>query len=157
MPELRAIPASRFYVEFQGLEQKMVKSVTELNFKGQTAGHKTPLASTKNGMTLWQTTSAGWEQNPNFTIEVYIAEGDMDFYNWMKSTMPKSDGGDGAWNGNRRDGSIVGYDSDDKEVTRWNITKAWIKSYQLADLATDKSDLIVEKFEILCEQMNRVK
>ena len=33
MPELRAIPTSRFYVEFQGLEQKMVKSVTELNIK----------------------------------------------------------------------------------------------------------------------------
>jgi hypothetical protein len=49
MPELRAIPTSRFYVEFQGLEQKMVKSVTELNFKGQTAGHKSPLASTKDG------------------------------------------------------------------------------------------------------------
>ena len=27
MPELRPIPTSRFYVEFQGLEQKMVKSV----------------------------------------------------------------------------------------------------------------------------------
>jgi phage tail-like protein len=81
----------------------------------------------------------------------------MDFYNWMKSTLPKSDGGDGAWRNARKDGSIVGYDSEDQEVTRWNITKAWIKSYQLADLATDKSDLVVEKYEIVCEQMNRVK
>lgn len=157
MAELNPIPTSRFYVEFDGLSQKMVKSVQELSFTGQTSGHEKPLASTKDGKTMWQSTSAGWEQNPNFTIEVYICEGDMDFYKWMKATMPKSEGGDGKWGQNRKNGSIVGYNSEDKEVLRWNITNAWIKSYQLGDMATDKAELIVEKFEVVCEQMNRVK
>ena len=157
MPELRAIPTSRFYVEFQGLEQKMVKSVTELNFKGQTAGHKAPLACTKDGKTLWQTTSSGWEQNPNFTIEVYIAEGDMDFYNWIKSVMPKSEGGDGQWVGNRKNGSIVGYDSSDEEILRWNLTNAWPKSYKVSECSSESKDLALETVEIVCEQINRTK
>lgn len=157
MPDLKPIPASRFYVEFDGLSEKLLKSVTEMNFAGQTTGHEKPLASTKNGKTLWQTTSGGFKQNPNFTIEVYLAEGDMDFYNWMKATMPKSEGGDGKWADNRKGGAIVAYDSADTEVMRWNITKAWIKSYKVSEFSADSNQLAVETFEVVCEQIDRTK
>lgn len=157
MADLRPIPTSRFYVEFDGLTEKMVKSVTEVTFTGQTAGHEKPLASTKNGKTLWQTTSAGFEENPNITLEVYLVEGDMDFYNWMKSVMPKSEGGDGKWNDNKKAGSVVGYDSGDNEILRWNLTNAWPKSYKVSDCSAESKDLAVETIEIVCEQINREK
>ncbi|MFN6486083.1 MULTISPECIES: phage tail protein [unclassified Nostoc] len=157
MPELKPIPSSRFYVEFDGVTQKLLKSVAEMNFTGQTVGHEKPLASTKDGKTLWQTTSGGFKQNPNFTIEVYLAEGDMDFYNWMKATMPKSEGGDGKWAENRKGGAIVAYDSSDTEVMRWKVTKAWIKSYKVSEFSADSNQLAVETFEIVCEQIDRTK
>lgn len=157
MPDLKPIPTSRFYVEFDGITEKMVKSVTEVSFSGMTAGHEKPLASTKDGKTLWQSTSGGFEENPNVTIEVYLCEGDMDFYNWMKATMPKSEGGDGKWSENRKNGSIVAYDSGDAEILRWNMTNAWVKSYKMADLSADGKDLAFETFEIVCEQINRAK
>lgn len=155
MPELKPIPNSRYYVEFDGLTDKLVKSVTEVSFTGQTAGHEKPLASTKDGKTLWQTTSSGFEENPNVTVEVYVVEGDMDFYKWMKATMPKSEGGEGKWSENRKNGSIVAYDSEDTEVMRWNLTNAWIKSYKVSDFAADSKDLCVETYEIVCEQIKR--
>jgi len=157
MADLKPIPTSRFYVEFDGLTEKMVKSVTEVTFSGQTSGHEKPLASTKDGKTLWQSTSGGFEENPNVTLEVYLVEGDMDFYNWMKATLPKSEGGDGKWSDNRKNGSIVAYDSGDNEVLRWNLTNAWIKSYKMSDLSADSKDLAVETYEIVCEQINRNK
>lgn len=157
MPEIRPIPQSRFYCEFDGITEKMVKSVTEVSFTGQTAGHEKPLASTKGGKTQWQTTSSGFEENPNITIEVYLAEGDMDFYNWMKGSMPKSEGGDGKWRDNRKNGSIVAYDSMDEEVLRWNLTNAWIKSYKVSDLSADSKELAVETLEIVCEEIQREK
>jgi phage tail-like protein len=157
MPELKPIPTSRFYVEFDGLSEKMVKSVSEVKFDGQTAGHEKPLASTKDGKTLWQSTSSGFEQNPNVTLEVYLCEADMDFYNWMKATLPKSEGGDGAWKDNRKNGAIVAYDSADAEILRWSLTNAWVKSYKVSDFASDSKDLAVETFEIVCEQINREK
>lgn len=157
MAELRPIPTSRFYVEFDGLTEKMIKSVTEVKFTGQTAGHEKPLASTKGGKTRWQSTSAGFEENPNITIEVYLTEGDMDFYNWLKSVMPKSEGGDGKWSSNRKNGSIVAYDSEDNEVMRWNLTNAWPKSYKISDCGSESKDLAVETIEIVCEQINRAK
>lgn len=155
MAELRPIPTSRYYVEFDGLPNKLVKSVTEVSFTGQTAGHEKPLASTKDGKTLWQTTSGGFEENPNVTIEAYLVEGDMDWYNWLKGTMPKSEGGEGKWRSNRKNGSIVAYDSEDKEVLRWNLTNAWIKTYKVSDFSAESKDLAVETFEILCEEIVR--
>lgn len=157
MPVLNPIPTSIFYVEFNGLETKMVKSITDFSFTGQTTGHEKPLASTKDGKTLWQTTSGGFKQNPNFTIEIFLSEGDMDFYNWMLATMPKSEGGKGEWSKNRKSGSLVSYNSDGNEVMRWNVTNAWIKSYKVSEFAADSNQLAVETFEIVCEQIDRTK
>lgn len=156
MPTLIPIPTSRFYVEFDGLTEKLIKSVTEVTFSGQTAGHEKPLASTKGGKTLWQSTSAGFEENPNVTIEAYVVEGDMDFYNWMLATMPKSEGGQGKWASSRKNGSIVAYDSEDNEAIRWSLTNCWIKSYKVSDFNSESKDLAVETFEIIAEQINRI-
>lgn len=157
MAELKPIPTSRFYVEFDGITEKMIKSVQEVNFTGKMAGHDKPVSSTKDGKTLWQTTSSGFEENPNFTIEVYLREGDNQMFNWFKAVMPKSEGGDGKWSDNRKAGAIVGYDSGDNEVLRWVITNGWPKSYKVSDFGADKADLCVETFEIVCEAINRTK
>jgi len=151
------IPTSRYYVEFDGLTDKLIKSVSEVTFTGQTAGHEKPIASTKGGKTLWQSTSSGFEENPNVTVEVYVTEGDMDFYNWMLNTMPKSEGGQGKWASNRKNGSIVAYDSEDNEVIRWNLINCWIKSYKVSDFNSESKDLAVETYEIIAEQINRIK
>ncbi len=157
MADLLPIPTSRYYVEFDGLTDKLIKSVAEVSFTGQTQGHEKPLASTKGGKTIWQSTSAGFEQNPNVKLEVYVTEGDMDFYNWMLATMPKSEGGQGKWSSNRKNGSIVVYDSEDTEVIRWNLTNCWIKSYEVSTFSAESNELAVETFDIIAEQINRSK
>lgn len=159
---VRPITTSRFYVEFDGMTEKMIKSVQEISFSGQVKGYEKALASTKGGKNLRQSTSAGFEENPNFTIEVYLSEGDMDFYNWMQLTMPTSyagggeASGKGKWADNRKNGSITAYDPGDNPILRWNITKAWIKSYKVSDFAADGADLAFETFEIVCEDIRRV-
>ncbi|MGD1905118.1 MAG: phage tail protein [Leptolyngbyaceae cyanobacterium] len=156
MAELRPIPTSRFYVEFDGLTDKMVAKVGEVSFTGQTSGNEKPLASTKGGKTMWQSTSSGFEENPNVTVETYLCEGDIDWYTWLKACMPKSEGGDGAWADNRKNGSIVAYDSADEEVMRWDLINAWPKSYKMSDLDATGSDLAKETIELVCEAIDRV-
>ena len=159
---VKPITTSRFYVEFDGMTDKLIKSVQEIAFQGQVKGYEKALASTKKGQTLRQSTSAGFEENPNFTIEVYLREGDMDFYTWMQNTMPKSyasgaqAAGQGQWAQNRKDGSITAYDPGDNPVLRWDIKKAWIKSYKVSDFSADAADLAFETFEIVCEDIRRV-
>jgi phage tail-like protein len=159
------ITTSRFYVEFDGMTDKLIKSVQEIAFQGQVKGYEKALASTKDGKTLRQSTSVGFEENPNFTIEVYLREGDTDFYTWMLNTMPKSyssgstpgAAGKGQWAENRKSGSIVGYDPGDNEILRWTVTKAWVKSYKVSDFGADGADLAFETFEIVCEDIRRIK
>jgi phage tail-like protein len=157
MPKsLKPVTTSRFYVEFDGLQQKLVKSVQEISFKGQVKGYEKALASTKSGKTIRQSTSTGFEENPNFTIEVYLCEDDIEFYNWMLSSMPSSYSGQGKWADNRKDGAIVAYDPGDNEILRWKIYRAWIKSYKVSDLTADGADLAFETFELVCEDIRRV-
>jgi phage tail-like protein len=160
MAELKPVTTSRFYVNFDGLEEKMIKSVQEVAFQGQTAGSEKALASTKGGKTLRQSTSTGFEENPNVTIEVYLREGDMEFYNWFKGTMPTdyagAGAGDGKWADNRKSGSIVAYDPGDQIIMQWDLTNAWIKSYKVSDWDASGTDLAYETFEIVCEDIRRV-
>jgi phage tail-like protein len=156
------ITTSRFYVEFDGLTDKLLKSVQEVTFQGQVQGSEKPLMSGKGGVTRRQSTSTGYEENPNITIEVYLAEGDLDFYTWMQDTMPTdysgaSGAGSGKWADNRKNGSIVAYDPGDKEIMRWDIKNAWIKSYKVSDFDATGTDLAFETFEIVCEDIKRVK
>lgn len=159
---VKPITTSQFYVSFTGLEDKPVKSVQEVVFQGQTQGAEKALASTKGGTTLRQSTSSGFEENPNVTLEVYLREGDMDFYKWFQDTMPANYGngegsGSGKWNDSRKEGSIVAYDAGGKEVMRWNLARAWIKSYKVSDFAVDSNELAYETLEVVCEDIKRVK
>lgn len=155
------ITTSRFYVEFDGMSDKLLKSVQEVAFQGQVKGNDKALMSTKDGKTIRQSTSAGFEENPNVTIEVYLMKDDKEFYDWMQRTMPTSysgaGSGEGQWSENRKNGSIVAYDPGDNEIMRWDMKNAWIKSYKVSDFAADGADLATETFEIVCEDVKRVK
>ncbi|MCG8362271.1 MAG: phage tail protein [Pseudanabaenales cyanobacterium] len=160
MADLKPVTTSRFYVEFDGMTEKLMKSVQEVAFQGQVKGNDKPLMSTKDGKTLRQSTSAGFEEQPNITIEVYLMKGDTEFYTWMEDTMPTSYSGAGAgggkWADRRKNGSIVAYDPGDNEIMRWDIKNAWVKSYKVSDFSADGADLAFETFELVCEDIKRV-
>lgn len=161
MAELKPVTTSRFYVEFDGMTEKLLKSVQEVAFQGQVKGNDKALMSTKDGKTIRQSTSAGFEENPNITIEVYLMKDDKEFYTWMQDTMPTSysgaGSGGGKWSDNRKSGSIVAYDPGDDEIMRWEIKNAWVKSYKVSDFSSDGTDLAFETFELVCEDVKRVK
>jgi phage tail-like protein len=156
------VTTSRFYVEFDGITEKLLKSVQEVAFNGQVKGYEKALMSTKEGKTIRQSTSTGFEEYPTVTIEVYLMAKDVTFYKWMSDTMPTSysgasGSGGGQWAANRKNGSIVAYDPGNNPIMRWEIKNAWIKSYKVSDFAADGSDLAYETFELVCEDIKRVK
>ncbi|MGF1521674.1 MAG: phage tail protein [Leptolyngbyaceae cyanobacterium] len=161
MADLKPVTTSRFYVEFDGMTEKLLKSVQEVAFQGQVKGNDKALMSTKSGKTMRQSTSTGFEENPNITLEVYLMKDDLDFYTWMQDAMPTSysgaGSGGGMWSERRKNGSIVAYDPGDQEIMRWEIKNAWPKSYKVSDFAADGTDLAYETYEIVCEDIKRVK
>ncbi|MEM9539689.1 MAG: phage tail protein [Cyanobacteria bacterium P01_E01_bin.42] len=155
MAELKPIPTSRFYMEFDGLTEKMVASVGEISFEGEISGQDKPHSASKYTFTYWQTTS-GRQNNPNITLEVYLVKGDMDWYKWYERCTPMSDGGWGSWGLYRKSGTLTAYNSSDEPVLKWNINNAWPKSYSVSDLSADGSEFVKETFEIVCEDITRV-
>ncbi|MEB3292716.1 MAG: phage tail protein [Synechococcales bacterium] len=161
MADLKPITTSRFYVEFDGMTEKPLKSVQEVAFQGQVKGYEKALMSTKDGKTVRQSTSTGFEEYPTVTLEIFLMQGDTDFYKWMEQTMPTSysgaGSGGGKWSDNRKNGSIVAYDPGDQEIMRWEIKNAWVKSYKVSDFAADGTDLAFETYELVCEDVKRTK
>ncbi|MEO0985384.1 MAG: phage tail protein [Cyanobacteria bacterium J06639_14] len=161
MADLQPVTTSRFYVEFDGMTDKLLKSIQEVAFQGQVKGNEKALMSTKDGKTMRQSTSSGFEENPNITLEVYLMKDDADFYKWMENTMPTSysgaGSGGGKWSENRKNGAIVAYDPGDNEIMRWEMKNAWPKSYKVSDFTSDGTDLAYETYEIVCEDIKRVK
>jgi phage tail-like protein len=74
----------------------------------------------------------------------------MDFWEWRKQVE------DGKVEGARKDGSIIMYDQDGKEVARWNFEKAWPSKISGPSVKTDDNAVSVEELTIVHEYIKRV-
>ncbi|MGI0485206.1 phage tail protein [Pantanalinema rosaneae CENA516] len=155
---------SRYYVEFDGLTQMQIKSMTEITYEAKVAGNKKAIAATYRPgggvITERQTTSGGYETNPTMTIEVYMSghqqSASYRLYRWFQSCLPTSDGGRGDWANNRKTASVVLYDADGKtEVLRWNLDRAWIKKYSISAADVTGGELAVETYEFVAEHIDK--
>ncbi len=153
--------ASRFYVEFDGITQAQIKSMAQISYEGKVTGNAKPIGSTKGGIHDRQTTSGGYDSNPAMTVEVYLCDdprsASAQMYNWFQECLPPSEGGKGNWSNNRKNGSVVVYDPNGREIMRWNLERAWPKKYSVADADVAGQDLAVETYELVAEGINKVK
>jgi len=153
--------ASRFYVEFDGITQAQIKSMAQISYEGKVTGNAKPIGSTKGGIHDRQTTSGGYDSNPAMTLEVYLCDSPQSasaqMYNWFQECLPPSEGGQGNWSKNRKNGSVVVYDPNGQEIMRWNLERAWPKKYSVADADVTGQDLAVETYELVSERISKVK
>lgn len=59
--------------------------------------------------------------------------------------------------GERKNGSIIMYDSAGEEVSRFNFVKAWPSKISTDALSTDSNDAVKENITLVCERIDRVK
>lgn len=156
---------SRYYIEFDGLQNLQIKSMSEITYEAKVAGNKKAIAATRavggGIITERQTTSGGYETSPSMTIEVYASghpqSASFRLYRWFKACLPTSDGGLGDWANNRKAASVVLYDADGKEeVSRWNLDRAWIKKYSISAADVSGGELAVETYELVAEHLDKV-
>ncbi len=88
-----------------------------------------------------------WE---NITLKRGITK-NMDIWKWRKEVE----------NGNvekvRKNGSVVMYDQDLKEVARWNFTRAWPVKGSGPQPKSDSNEIGIEELTIAHEHIERVK
>ncbi|MEL7476222.1 MAG: phage tail protein [Cyanobacteria bacterium P01_A01_bin.3] len=158
----KPIAPSSFYLEIAGVaeaEKSVFKSVTIPDYQPKVQGGQQAVGTTKGGKTIWQVNSAGFEGLFTFDC-VCVASGDGDstslkMYEWFKSCLPSSNGGDGKWQDGKKEGSITAYDTDGNEVAKWQFAEAWPSKYKCGDLDVTSDSYIEETFTVTCEKFNR--
>ncbi len=59
--------------------------------------------------------------------------------------------------GERKNGSVVVYDTSNKEVSRYNFYNAWPSKIATDSLSADGNDFVKETITLICEKFERVK
>lgn len=88
-----------------------------------------------------------WE---NITLKRGITSA-MDIWKWRKQVE------DGKVNEARRDGSIIMFDQELKEVARWNFLRAWPVKCTGPQPKSDSNEVGIEELTITHEYIERVK
>ena len=163
MATFTPIAPSGFYLELAGVvegEGAVFKSVNIPDYVPKVQGGQQAIGCSKDGKTTWQVNSAGFEGLFTFDC-VCIASGDADstskkLYEWFEACLPSSNGGKGSWEDNRVNGSITAYNTDGKEVAKWEFIDSWPSKYKCADMDVSADAYIEETYTITCEKFNRV-
>jgi phage tail-like protein len=157
MADGEILACSKFYVEINGLEDLIVKKVSGIEIKLQTAGDTKPFGVTKGGKSQMQATVTGVE-NGKITVEYVDTVEDDRLMKWYEDSHSEPIKGGGSSNkGERKEGSIVLYNQGGEEAARWNLTGLMPASYKSSKLEAGSTELGTETVELVYENMHRVK
>jgi phage tail-like protein len=146
MPERDAFGGFHFFVEIDGITQAFFREAGGLTSESTVMEHK---FVQKDGTTVVQKVP-GYPKFGDITLKRGITDV-MELWNWRKMVE------DGKVNQARKEGSIVMYNQENKEVARWNFTQAWPSKISGPQLNAQNSDIGIEEITIAHEGMKRVK
>ena len=135
-----------FAVDIQGVVKGYFTECSGLGSEHEVIEHK---VVTEKGLEVVQKIPGRmkWE---NITLKRGITS-NMDMRKWRKQVE------DVDVKGARRDGSIVMYDQELKEVARWNFERAWPLKVTGPQPKSDSNEVGVEEMSIAHEYIKRVK
>jgi phage tail-like protein len=85
----------------------------------------------------------------NVVLKSGITKNSIDLYDWFKQVE------DGNFKAARRNISIILFDEQGSEVTRWEFREAWLVKYDSPDFNSKGNEVAIETFEIAHEEIVR--
>jgi phage tail-like protein len=126
--------AMAFFTEVSGLESVTDHTeVTQQTKEGRPYIHRVPArAANKPGTLTLKSKSVGAAES---------------LWKWRKEIV------DGKVNGAQRNGSIIIYDHELKEIGRWNFVKGWPSKLSIGSLSAGSNDAVDVELSIEYEQL----
>lgn len=151
------LACSKFYVQFDGLEDLIVKKVSGVSIELQTAGDQSPFGVSKGGKAQIQATVTG-VQNSSVTVEYVGTAGDKRLFEWYEKShsQPTTGGGTGD-KGALKGGSIILYNQGGEEAARWNMVGVMPKTYKTNKMEAGSTELFIETVEFAFHSLRRAK
>lgn len=144
----------RFYLEADGLTDKMILEVSGLSSENPAAGGDKVLGSGKQAINLRQAapTRVKFEQ---VTVK-YVATTNKDFWTWY-TDCNKNEGGQSQWSSNRKAMSVSVYDQAGSMKARWEMQNCYPVKYEGPKLEAGASDVASETISVVHEGIKRVQ
>lgn len=135
-----------FAVDVQGHVAGYFTEVSGLGSEQETIEHK--VVNDKGVEVVMQIPGRlKWE---NITLKRGITS-DMEIWTWRKMIV------DGKVNEARADGSVIMYNSELKEMARWNFLRAWPVKVTGPSVKADSNEIGIEELTLVHESIERVK
>ncbi|MDF2867644.1 MAG: phage tail protein [Gammaproteobacteria bacterium] len=77
----------------------------------------------------------------------------LELYNWRKLVEDKGPGAIGA----RKNISLILLNEEGEDSARWDLFNAWPSKYEASGFNASSNDVMIETFEVVIENMTRVK
>lgn len=144
----------RFYLECDGLQEKMILEVNGLTSETPAAGGDKVLGSGKQALNLRQAAPTRVKFTP-VTVK-YVATTDVDFWKWY-SDCNKNEGGKSDWSQNRKACSVSVYDQAGEMKARWELQNCYPSKYEGPKLEAGANDVASETITVIHEDLKRVQ
>lgn len=147
--------AQNFFLEIDGSVVSVLISVSGLDVEMEVASSQSVGA---NGKSQIVKTLAGRNKQGDLTLtRLAPADATQDkLWGWFHDIRNKGIL-QGDRTNNRKNGSVVIYDSTHKEVARFNFTNGWPSKIATDQLSVDSNDAVKENVTLTIETLERVK
>jgi len=153
------LATSKFYLEFEGITELIVKKISGLSIKLEAAGDMKSFGVRKEAVSFMQATVSGVTSGV-VTVEFVATVEDHSMHNWYRdshsiggATAGKGSSGGGV----RKSGSLTVFNQAGKAAARWNFSGIFPKSYKTSKMEPGGTELFTEKVEFVYETCHRVK
>ena len=157
MSKGEVLACSKFYLQFDGLEDLVLKSCTGPKITLESAGDTTSFGVSKGGKSVIQATVTG-VSNATITA-VYVASVEDDrLLKWHQESHSEAIAGGGSKNkGALKTGSLILYNQAGEEAARWNMTGIMPITYKSSKFDPSSKELATETVEFAYHSILRVK
>lgn len=150
---------SKFYLEIDGLQNLIIKKVSGLSIKFDTAGDMKSFGVGKQAASLMQATVSGVSSGV-ISVEFVATVEDRSMHDWYRESHsiggPLS--GKGATSGgSRKSASLTVYNQKGDEAARWSFSGVFPQSYTTSKMEPGSTELFTEKVEFVYETCHRIK
>ena len=146
-----ALIANSFYLEVDGSPLSMLMSVSGLDVGVEVTELQ---QTTKDGKQVVIKTLAAKQKTGQLTLTrlAVVDIGSDGMWQWFKNTSEK-----GALKDARKNGSVVMYSSDHKELARYNFVNGWISKIAVDGLDVSNNSPMKDTITLEIDHLSRVK
>lgn len=153
------LATSKFFLEFDGITNLIVKKVSGLSIKLEAAGDMKSFGVRKDAASFMQATVSGVTTGV-ITVEFVATVDEQAMHDWYRASHSIGGplAGKGSTNkGERKGASLVVYNQAGKIAARWTFSGVFPKSYKTSKMEPGATELFTEKVEFVYETCHRTQ